>query len=108
MVLMISTISLGPVEQLAPIASTPRLSSTIAAVSGSVPYRVLLSSLKVRVAKTGRSLTSLEAMTAALVSLRLIMVSIVIRSTPASHIALNCCLYTSTSSSKSRGPIGLS
>ncbi len=41
---MISHIFSGPVEQLTPTASTPSFSKTIAAVNGSVPYKVLLSS----------------------------------------------------------------
>ena len=59
---------LGPVEQLAPIASTPRLSNTIAAVFASVPKSVLPSDSKVMVDKIGRLQHSFIAITAARIS----------------------------------------
>ncbi len=82
----------GPVEQLAPMAAAPRDSSTMAAVFASVPYNVLPFASKVMVTITGRSQTSLAAISAALASARLIMVSTTSRSTPASRRAVICSL----------------
>ena len=79
--LMTGIISPGPVEQFTPIISAPMLCNTTTAVTGSVPYKVLPSSWKVR-----------EAITAALVSARLIIVSTTNRSTPASNKYFACSL----------------
>ena len=65
---MISAILSGPVEQFAPTAEAPRLSSTTAAVFASVPYKVLPSASKVIVTITGRSQHSFAAIKAALLS----------------------------------------
>ena len=87
-----SVILSGPVEQFTPIASTPRFCNTLTAVTGSVPYKVLPSSLNVRLAMIGRSQISFAAITAALVSARLIIVSTTRRSQPASTRTLICSL----------------
>ena len=92
MVLIMGAMSSGPVEQFAPMASTPRESRTTAAVCASVPYKLLPSFSKVMVAMTGRLQISFKAMTAARNSCRLIMVSITKRSTPASISADACSL----------------
>ena len=75
--------SAGPWLQLIPRTSAPIASSVIAATSGLVPKKVRPSSSKVMVAKTGRSEFSRQARTAALISARSVMVSIIKRSTPA-------------------------
>ena len=103
---IISCIRSGPVEQLAPTAHTPRLSRTIAADAASLPKSVLPSASNVSDTITGISVVSFAAITAARHSCRLIMVSTTSRSTPACTSAVICSLYTSTSSSKSRSPIG--
>ena len=100
------TNSLGPLEQLRPTASAPILCRTITAISGVVPYRVVPSSLYVRDTRTGRSQVSFTARRAALHSCRLIIVSMIKRSTPASYRILACSLYTFTSSSKVISPTG--
>ena len=82
----------GPVEQLAPTAHAPSFSSVIAAVAGSVPNSVLPSGSKVRVAITGRLQVSFAAISAALVSCRLIIVSTTRISTPSSESSFTCSL----------------
>ena len=89
---MISAISCGPVEQLTPTTSAPMLCNTTMAVSGSVPYSVLPSSLKLMDAMIGRSQVARIAKMAALVSARLIIVSTTNKSTPASHRIFTCSL----------------
>ena len=75
--------SAGPWLQLMPKTSAPMASSVMAATSGLVPRKVRPSSSKVMVAKTGRSEFSRQARTAALISARSVIVSIIKRSTPA-------------------------
>lgn len=67
--------------------SAPMASSVMAATSGLVPRKVRPSSSKVMVAKTGRSEFSRQARTAALISARSVIVSIIKRSTPAATLA---------------------
>ena len=64
--LIISIILSGPVEQFAPMAAAPNASRHIADAAGSDPKSVLPSASKVIVIITARSDTSLAAMRAAL------------------------------------------
>ena len=65
---IISIMSLGPVEQFVPSESTPRELSTTAAVVASVPYNVLSPSKDSVVIMAVSGAISLAAITAALVS----------------------------------------
>ena len=63
-----STNVLGDVEQLMPSTSTPSAVSVTAAISGVEPVRVRPEASKVMVAKSGRSVFSRTARTAARIS----------------------------------------
>ena len=100
--------SSGPREQLTPTASTPSPSNTRAMDAGVQPVKVRPVPSKLMVTKTGRSVTSFAASTAARVSARSLMVSMAIRSAPASAPAVMISLYRLTASSKGREPRGSS
>ena len=79
-----ATSSRGPTEQLKPMASTPSPSS-VSAMAGTVtPVNVRPFSPKVMVTHTGRSVHSRAASTAAFTSYKSLMVSMTMRSAPAS------------------------
>ncbi len=86
------TISSGPVEQLQPTASAPRLCRVTRAVTGSVPLSVLPFSSYVIVTMVNLSVISFMAIRAALVSWISIMVSTTKRSTPPSRSPFTCSL----------------
>ena len=77
-------ISLGPREQLMPMASAPSPSSTAAMEATVQPVKVRPFSSKLMVTNTGSSVFSFAASSAARVSFRSVMVSMAIRSAPAS------------------------
>ena len=82
----------GPSPQLKPIISTPKPSSVNSAVGISAPVKSFPFSLKIMVTTTGKSLFSLAASTAALISYRSPMVSISTKSAPAFAPATTCSL----------------
>ena len=88
--LMMGINSFGPNEQFTPSTSTPNASKESAMISGSVPVKVLPSSVKVIVTKIGRSLFSFAANTAARISARSDIVSMRIRSAPAAAPIITC------------------
>ena len=103
-----SVICAGASEQLTPSASTPRPSSTATAASGEVPVMVLPSSPNTSVASTGSEQLSFAAMIAAFISYMSFIVSMAMRSAPASAPADMVILNISTASSKVMLPSGAS
>ena len=99
-------ISRGPREQLTPTASAPSPSRVLAMDAGVHPVNVRPVLSKLMVTNTGRSVSSLAAIRAARVSVRSLMVSMAIRSAPASAPAFMISLYRVTASSKGRDPSG--
>ena len=106
--LTVGSSSFGPSEQFTPSASTPKDESATAAVFASVPRKVLPSLSKVMVAAIGKSEFSFAARIAALISSKSDMVSIIMRSAPASAPNFTCEAKMSYASSKVSEPMGSS
>ena len=100
--------SAGPSEQLMPTTSAPIASRVTAAILGEVPRKVRPSPSNVIVAKTGRSLFSRAASTAALISARSVMVSTTMMSQPAASAARAHRAKCAYASSKDMVPRGFS
>ena len=80
----------GPIEQFAPITSTPSSSSSATTSSSELPAMVVASSAKLIRAISGRSEFARTARTATTISRRSEMVSIAMPSTPPSRRAPTC------------------
>ena len=104
----IGSISTGPTEQFIPSAVTPSPSSVSAMAESEQPVKVLWSFSKLIVQKTGKSVCSLAASTAAFASFKSVIVSMKTASAPAAAPASICSANSAYAVSNDSVPIGAS